>query len=150
MAARPGSSAANRFVAVALLATALHATAATDDFNTYLATLSNVSALIKDEAMGVAFIEGLNDPYTTINYVDSASSWDYATNITDYNQNMTNKVSNEVSKLERQFGITAKRFDWHNFKNDSLKRLFRHVATIGLAALPDDKLENVSAQANLP
>ncbi|XP_037279288.2 angiotensin-converting enzyme-like isoform X2 [Rhipicephalus microplus] len=145
MAARPKSSAADRLVAVALLATALYATAAADNFDTYLATLSNVSALIKDEAMGVAFIEGLNDPYTTINNVDSSSSWDYATNITDYNQNMSNKVSTEVSKMERQFGITAKRFDWHNFKNDSLKRLFRHVATIGLAALPDDKLENATS-----
>lgn len=145
MAARPASSAANRFVAVALLAAALHGTVATDNFDTYLSSLANVSALIKDEAIAVAFIDDLNGPYMTINHVDSGSQWDYSTNITDYNQNMSSKVSTEVSKVEREFGITAKRFDWHNFKNESLRRIFRHVATIGLGALPDDKLENATS-----
>nr|XP_050033967.1 angiotensin-converting enzyme-like [Dermacentor andersoni] len=147
MAAPAGSppSAANRFVAVALLAIAHRAAAATDSYDTYLTTLSNVSALIRDEALALAFIEELNDPFTTINNVDSSSQWDYASNITEYNQNKSNKVSTEVAKLEREFGITAKRFDWQNFKNNSLKRIFRHVATIGLAALPDDKLENATS-----
>ncbi|XP_077483575.1 angiotensin-converting enzyme-like [Amblyomma americanum] len=148
MAALPGSSASSpppaRLVAAVLLATLLQA-AATDNYDSYLATLKNVSALISNEDMGVSFIEDLEVPYTTMEHVDSSSQWDYATNITEYNENNTNKVSNEKAKLEREFGLTAKRFDWQNFKNESLKRLFRHVATIGLAALPDDKLENATS-----
>lgn len=150
MAASPNSAttpARSGRAMILCLATAvlLRAVAAEDNYDLYLATLQNISALIKDEALGVGFIEGLNESYSTVNRIDSEAQWDYATNITDYNQNNTNNVSNEVSKLQREFGTTAKRFDWKHFSNDTLKRMFRHVATLGLAALPDDKLENATS-----
>ncbi|XP_077562194.1 angiotensin-converting enzyme-like [Haemaphysalis longicornis] len=123
----------------------LRPVAAEDNYKLYLATLQNISALIKDESLAVGFIEDLNESYSTMNRIDSEAQWDYATNITDYNQNNTNNVSNEVSKLQREFGNTAKRFDWKHFSNETLKRMFRHVATLGIAALPDDKLENATS-----
>ncbi|XP_069120838.1 angiotensin-converting enzyme-like [Argopecten irradians] len=114
---------------------------------TDLACPSPTSGLIDSEEAGWAWIEQ-NDENIMALYTDLANAeWEYATNITDHNRQVKIDSNVKFAEYEREVVLNASVFDWTNFQNETLRRLFKQInSTIGINSLKDeDKLKKYNA-----
>ncbi|XP_055997291.1 uncharacterized protein LOC130047084 isoform X2 [Ostrea edulis] len=106
--------------------------------------------LIKDESKGVEFLDWYNAEFSKVEYRYRLTQWDYYTNITDHNQKKVVEADVWRSKFVNEAVKNASRYDWRNFRNGTVQRLFRIITDVGWAALSDPKkvkrLSNVSAE----
>ncbi|XP_064471767.1 angiotensin-converting enzyme-like [Ornithodoros turicata] len=135
-----------RLPIVLLIAAAIPVSTEQDQSNypKYLCDTQNVSGLIEDERIAAAYVNELKTPLDILHKASANSQWDFNTNITDYNQNMSETVENEQTKKRREIGLTAKRFAFKTFQNVTLVRMFRRLNDIGLGILKDEE----AAEAN--
>ncbi|KAL1419941.1 hypothetical protein MTO96_024827 [Rhipicephalus appendiculatus] len=116
------------------------------NYTAYLESVENETGLITDEASAQRFATRLDAVFRSAYNERENAGWDFETNVTDYNREIADKVRSRVSTLHRQFGLTAKQFDWKNFGNLTLKRIFKFASSIGMSVLPNDKLEKFRRQ----
>ncbi|XP_061182126.1 angiotensin-converting enzyme-like [Saccostrea echinata] len=75
------------------------------------------------------------------------AAWNYYTNITDYNLEVMSNSSLMIAEFDKMIAENASRFDHQNFINETLKRLFKKITSIGFAATNDS--EQMKAITNL-
>lgn len=49
-----------------------------------------------------------------------------------------------MAKFSKAQWLETIKYPWRSYKDDDLRRQFKHLATLGTAALPEDKYEKVS------
>lgn len=70
-------------------------------------------------------------------------SWAYASNITDHNLEVKNKVSLEYAKFVKETALRLKEYPYKDFTNPDLKRQFEKLTKLDYAALPQDKYKEL-------
>ena len=70
---------------------------------------------------------------------DTEASWLYASNITDFNEQLKNEASAETGKFIKDIASKVNSYDWRNFKDEDLKRQMSKLSKQGYAALPEEK-----------
>ncbi|XP_072023763.1 angiotensin-converting enzyme-like [Amphiura filiformis] len=92
--------------------------------NCEILMLPDDDTLLTDEDLALEWLEQINAIEVEKSYQGSIAGWNYATNMTDYNQ----EVKANVSYLKAAWGTIktkqGRRFDWQNFKNPTLYRIF--------------------------
>ncbi|XP_062593837.1 angiotensin-converting enzyme-like [Saccostrea cucullata] len=107
--------------------------------------------LITEESDGIEFLDWYNTELSEVEYNYWTVQWKYYTNITDFNQNKTVKADVWRSKFIREAAKNASHFDWKNFQNETVKRMFWKITrNVGPTALGDPEkvkqLGNVEAE----
>lgn len=76
----------------------------------------------------------------------SEAEWNYATDINDKNEEIKLKIGLEHARFAKEaWNNLTKTFQtWRNFQDPDLLRMFKKSIILGSAALPDDKLKEVS------
>ncbi|KAF5283057.1 hypothetical protein FQR65_LT14074 [Abscondita terminalis] len=92
-----------------------------------------------EEIRARAFLEILNEKTWKRNYKGSIASWNYASNITDFNMKEQIRISAEIAKEVKEDWVELKKFNYESFNDYDLKRQFKKYSILGTAALPDDK-----------
>ncbi|ELU13139.1 hypothetical protein CAPTEDRAFT_175968 [Capitella teleta] len=77
-------------------------------------------------------------------YDNVVASWNYNTNLTDYNQDESLKYSAIKAAFDRESGLTASSYDYENFEDQLLARQFRKIADIGEAVLSEEDFNRQS------
>jgi len=72
------------------------------------------------------------------------ANWNYASNLTEENLKAQLDVTKEIAKNEKEAWKRVIQFNWHRFSDYSIKRQFQKYSVLGDAALPEDKLTNLS------
>ncbi|XP_022707839.1 angiotensin-converting enzyme-like isoform X2 [Varroa jacobsoni] len=67
------------------------------------------------------------------------AAWEQASNITDYNSMKNAEASQKMVKFTGNKGREAQKFAWKQFKDPELKRIFKSLSNLGVAALPQEK-----------
>ncbi|XP_052094708.1 uncharacterized protein LOC127730371 [Mytilus californianus] len=104
-----------------------------------------VSGKLTDEESAWSYVNEYNTMVQDVNSKQGEIDWSYATNITDYNQEVSVNYSVTVANFEKEAYRNASMYEWKNFKNETLKRLFKKITDIGTSALEDkEKLHDLS------
>lgn len=114
------------------------------NYEQYLKHLEAISGLIRDEALASHYLEVVSDQVIMVTNISQHAYWDYFTNLTDYNKEMTNIVNVEFAKKARELALTARRFDYKSFKNVTLRRIFKTLSFLGVGSLDDAELTEVN------
>uniref|UniRef100_A0A6P7G2U2 Angiotensin-converting enzyme-like n=1 Tax=Diabrotica virgifera virgifera TaxID=50390 RepID=A0A6P7G2U2_DIAVI len=69
------------------------------------------------------------------------AAWNYGSNITDYNLEITLNVTAEVAQQGKEIWKQVKQFDWKRFSSTDLRRQFKSYSLLGRAALPEAELK---------
>ncbi|KAG7169290.1 Angiotensin-converting enzyme-like 5 [Homarus americanus] len=72
------------------------------------------------------------------------ASWDYNTNLTSFNKRKMLERQMEWSEFHRNKWNEATTFAWKNFTNSPVRRMFSFVTVLGKAALPKEKLQELT------
>ncbi|KAK8746314.1 hypothetical protein OTU49_017362, partial [Cherax quadricarinatus] len=72
------------------------------------------------------------------------ASWDFNTNVTETNRRKMLLRQMEWSEFHRNKWKQATTFAWKNFTNPLVRRMFSFVTVLGKAALPKEKLQELS------
>ncbi|GBP18262.1 Angiotensin-converting enzyme [Eumeta japonica] len=73
----------------------------------------------------------------------SHAEWDYTSNITKENEEKKIQIQLEISKQEKAAWGETKMFQWQDYQDYTLRRMFKKYSQLGVAALPDDKYEQL-------
>nr|XP_034299426.1 uncharacterized protein LOC117680950 isoform X1 [Crassostrea gigas] len=92
---------------------------------------------VEDEEAARKFAQEFNDMAEDQYSKDIEISWEYNTNITDYNQKRVVNSSVEIAEFRKEMADLANLYDWHLFKDEKLKRLFSRITDIGTAVQDD-------------
>lgn len=116
-----------------------------------LVTSIGCNTLITDENEGIRFLDYYERFASDSFYKSILASWNYETNLTTHNLNLMTAANLEFSAFEKEAAKNASRFAWKSFQNDTVKRLFQLMTSIGFAAVNDtSKLKLIyDLQANL-
>ncbi|CAN7982504.1 unnamed protein product, partial [Ixodes hexagonus] len=109
----------------------------------YLKQLETVSGLIKNERLASQYLEAITDQRILLTNISVQADWEYQTNLTEHNKEMMDTVNVEVAKKDREFSLTAKRFDYKSFQNATLRRIFKAMSFLGVGSLDDTELDEV-------
>ncbi|XP_064643851.1 angiotensin-converting enzyme-like isoform X1 [Lineus longissimus] len=99
--------------------------------------LLGTDGLITDEALAAQWLDEYNEAAQQMYFQSVSASWNYNTNITDYNKEIQLNASLRESEFSKETFKNASLFDWRNFKNETLKKMFKDLSNIGIAALDD-------------
>ncbi|CAG9827807.1 unnamed protein product [Diabrotica balteata] len=91
----------------------------------------------EEEAAGYNFIRATNKKSEENLNKATIADWNYASNITDINLEISLNVSAEVAQQDKETWEQVKQFDWKRFSCANLKRQFKFYSVIGNAALPE-------------
>uniref|UniRef100_A0A336LZ65 Angiotensin-converting enzyme n=1 Tax=Culicoides sonorensis TaxID=179676 RepID=A0A336LZ65_CULSO len=83
--------------------------------------------------------EELNDRQNKL----TEASWAYASNITDHNLEVRNKMSEDQAKFLKETAIKLKQYPYKSFKDEDLKRQFKKLTKLNYALLPEDKYKDM-------
>ncbi|XP_033759589.1 uncharacterized protein LOC117341835 [Pecten maximus] len=108
---------------------------------------SPTSGLIDNEEAGWEWIEQNDNRFITVHTEMAVAEWQYATNITDHNSKLKVESNVKFAEYQREAVLNASVFDWTNFQNETLRRLFKYInSTIGINSLEDKgKLEKYNS-----
>lgn len=67
------------------------------------------------------------------------AAWDQASNITDYNSKKAAEATQKMVAFGGKKGREAQQFPWKQFRDGDLKRIFKGLTNLGVAALPAEK-----------
>ncbi|XP_076456252.1 uncharacterized protein LOC143290570 isoform X2 [Babylonia areolata] len=93
---------------------------------------------IRDETLARAWLHKHDQESKHIYSEYAETVWNYATNLTDDNQQQQVESALLVSKWSRKKAAEVKHYDWEHFADDSIARQFRFAADIGTAAFEDE------------
>jgi len=79
-----------------------------------------------DEEEAKEFLKYYNDELLLLLNAEAIASWNYTTNITEYNDILSQQASGKMSEFESNSFFLASRFDISNFSDDT-KRQFKSV-----------------------
>ncbi|CAH1773416.1 unnamed protein product [Owenia fusiformis] len=96
--------------------------------------------LITDENEAWAFVNRVNDESQEVYFKSIQASWNYNTNLTDHNSQLSVEAKLVEAAFEKEVAANASRFNWTAFQNETLKRIFKKASDIGSASLPEDRL----------
>jgi len=74
------------------------------------------------------------------------AEWEFATNINNETEKRKLSANLDYGRFEREMweNITAEFPDWRNFQDPDLLRKFREITVLGVAALSEEKLEEIN------
>ncbi|XP_053555757.1 angiotensin-converting enzyme [Bombina bombina] len=93
----------------------------------------------KDEAGAHLFAAAYNSSAEIVIAKSVEASWEYNTNLTEYNSHKQINASLEEQEFNEAWGVKAKElFDpfWENFTDPDLKRIIRSIRSLGASNLP--------------
>ncbi|CAH1242075.1 ACE [Branchiostoma lanceolatum] len=100
---------------------------------------------ITDEQQAWDFIWDYNDKAESVSYRSVVAAWNYNTDLTPENSQKQVEASLAAAQFDKEVAQNASRFDWQNFNNATLKRLFDKITGLGTAAQTDQaKLEELN------
>ncbi|XP_071103349.1 angiotensin-converting enzyme-like [Haliotis cracherodii] len=98
-----------------------------------------------ERARAVAFLESQNAESERVYYTSEETAWTYYTNLTEDNRKAMVATNLEEAAFTKQSAKNASMFEWWNYQNATLQRMFASIADIGTAAMPDEtKLERLN------
>ncbi|XP_078661600.1 angiotensin-converting enzyme 2-like [Branchiostoma floridae x Branchiostoma belcheri] len=89
--------------------------------------------LTSGDDQGWAFIWDYNGRAEQVYYDTMVARWNYNTNLTLGNSRKQDEANFIEAHFDRQAAQIASSFDWQNFSNATLKRLFRKITLLGTA-----------------
>eukprot|EP00058_Branchiostoma_floridae_P009194 XP_002594682.1 hypothetical protein BRAFLDRAFT_104841 [Branchiostoma floridae] len=100
---------------------------------------------ITDEQQAWDFIWDYNAKAEKVYYDSVVAAWNYNTDLTQENSQKQVKAFLAEAQFGKEVAQNASRFDWQNFNNATLKRLFHSISSLGTAAQQDQaKLEELN------
>ncbi|XP_035658124.1 angiotensin-converting enzyme-like [Branchiostoma floridae] len=91
------------------------------------------------------FIWDYNAKAEKVYYDTVVAYWNFNTNLTQENAQKQVAASLAVAQFGKEVAQNASKFDWQNFNNATLKRLFHSISSLGTAAQQDQaKLEELN------
>ncbi|XP_062576365.1 uncharacterized protein LOC134238260 [Saccostrea cucullata] len=100
---------------------------------------------VGDEEAARRFARDFNDLAETQYSKDAEVNWQYNTNITEYNQQQVVKSSVEMAEFKKEMADLVTLYDWQQFEDEDLKRLFSKITDIGTSVQEDtDKLAQMN------
>ncbi|XP_064471670.1 angiotensin-converting enzyme-like [Ornithodoros turicata] len=99
-----------------------------------------VTGIIDDEERAVEYLKELNGVLTDMCTRTVVASWNYATNLTEYNKNQSIDHNVKSSILDKEIWANATMFNWESFKDPVTRRVFKEFSTLGTSVLPEEKL----------
>lgn len=103
------------------------------------------NALITDENEGIQFLNYYEVLAADQYYRNVLASWKYYTNLTSHNLEVMTASSLEFSAFSKEAAQNASKYDWKNFQNETVKRLFEKISSLGFSAVNDtEKLRLIS------
>ena len=84
-----------------------------------------------DEDEANEFLKYYSDQKLILMNEETVASWNYSTNITDYNDLLSQQASGKLANFESETILLASRFDAQNFSDD-IKRQFQRVGSKSL------------------
>lgn len=100
-----------------------------------------------NENSGWDFVNEYNDKVGTLWNENVKKSWNYYTNLTDYNLEVMTNSTLQMAEFDKEAGKNASNYAYDGFSNDTLKRLFKKIVNIGFAATNNS--EQLKAISNL-
>ncbi|KAL0832500.1 hypothetical protein ABMA28_000718 [Loxostege sticticalis] len=73
----------------------------------------------------------------------SLAEWEYTANITKENEDKWIQIRLDISKQDKVAWEETKMYKWQGFQDNTLKRMFKKYSELGVAALPDDKYQQL-------
>ncbi|KAI8513657.1 hypothetical protein Bbelb_079810 [Branchiostoma belcheri] len=104
-----------------------------DDLRVSLAVRTVRLQLTSGDDQGWAFIWDYNGRVEQVYYDTMVARWNYNTNLTLENSRKQDEANFIEAHFDRQAAQIASSFDWQNFNNATLKRLFRKITLLGTA-----------------
>ena len=93
------------------------------------------------EAKASAFMENA-EKQLEANAIEKAfASWNYQSNITDHNQQISLAAAKKYALLNRKLGKEAQAFDLTQVKSEDVRRKLKLMRNLGTSALPEAKLK---------
>jgi len=93
------------------------------------------------EAKASAFVEDAEKQLEADAIEATFASWNYESNITDHNQQISLAASKKSGLLTKKLGKEAQAFDLTQVKNEDVRRKLKLMKNLGTSALPEAKLE---------
>ncbi|RVE49365.1 hypothetical protein evm_005980 [Chilo suppressalis] len=91
-----------------------------------------------EEAAGRQYMRKLDEATSQAKNRLTIASWNYQSNITNYNQEQMLQISLEVAEEEKESWKETMSYLWHEFEDQDLKRMFKKYSELGTSALPED------------
>ncbi|CAH0693099.1 unnamed protein product [Chilo suppressalis] len=91
-----------------------------------------------EEAAGRQYMRKLDEATSQAKNRLTIASWNYQSNITNYNQEQMLQISLEVAEEEKEAWKETMSYLWHEFEDQDLKRMFKKYSELGTSALPED------------
>jgi len=89
-----------------------------------------------------------NQQAEIVYYKSIEADWDYNTNLTDHNMDVSLEESAASAAFDRASALTARTYDWQNFEDPVLSRQFSKIVDIGPAILEDDDYRQMKTLNN--
>ncbi|XP_042865638.1 angiotensin-converting enzyme-like [Penaeus japonicus] len=97
-----------------------------------------------NEAQAINFLRQYDSEASAMCNLFMEASWDFNTNVTAFNRRRMLARQMEWSRFHRQKWDQATTFAWKNFSSSTVRRMFSFVTVLGRAALPEDKLKELT------
>ncbi|XP_074652367.1 angiotensin-converting enzyme-like isoform X2 [Tubulanus polymorphus] len=91
-----------------------------------------------NETKASTWLNRYDDQAERINFNIVDAAWNYTTNLTEANSKIKEKYERIGAEFALAAYVNASEFDWKNFTNSTLKRMFHFVTNIGFAALNEN------------
>ncbi|XP_063699461.1 angiotensin-converting enzyme-like [Culicoides brevitarsis] len=95
------------------------------------------------ELEALDYMKTLNDDLNERTNKLTEASWAYASNITDHNLEVRNRMSEEHAKFLKELGIKLKEYPYKSFKDEDLKRKFKKLVKLNYALLPEEQYKEM-------
>ena len=82
-------------------------------------------------------LKRIDAEYAKWNNIQSITAWNYASNLTNENLAEKLKCSAEGANVTKHIIQIVNDFPWRDLKNESMKRQFKKLSILGVAALPE-------------
>lgn len=99
-----------------------------------------IDQLIEEEEIRAqTFIDEFEEEMIQRRNLDAVVNWDYASNITDYNEKRKNEVLADNTRFAKEKIKEVRTYSFQHYKNADLKRQFKKASELGYAALSSEK-----------
>nr|XP_015217378.1 PREDICTED: angiotensin-converting enzyme isoform X1 [Lepisosteus oculatus] len=97
---------------------------------------------IADEEKAIEFLDQYNSTAEVVWNAYTEASWVYNTNITEENKQTMLQKNLEMSNHTLTYGLEARKFDYTDFQDESVKRILKKLSEIERAGLPQNELKD--------
>ena len=98
------------------------------------------------ESEARSFLLSLDKQLSEKCFESSVAEWNYATDINEQNLKIKLQLSLDMSKFGKEVARNlTDQFEWESFQDADLLRMYKKMSLLGSAALPEDKLQEVTA-----